>query len=416
MCLPMRVSGRPAAAAPRARDAAAAAGPAAASWRGSGGSGGSAGSSGGAGPAGSGGGAAGTGATAGSSATGRNDGQRRSGRNDGCRRNWWRKRYRRERRLDGPRRNGRQRRNERRRPARPAAPEWRHRRHAGIAGQAAAGAGGDRRQRRHGRDAGTSGNAGRGGTRHRPWWHRPAGAAAAAIRARATRVAKSFVTPTDNRVHCYWARSNSQTWSEASQSCMQQNGHLVTILSAEENAFVVSMAQFSTSFSDTWIGATDGKAGGDRTGPGTYRWVTNETWGFTSWAQGQPDGFCDPCSAGQTCTCDHRATLVSDGTWTDMWADNTARRSAKRRRTFRASARDARALVVTRTIGQSSSARGAARQESDAGRAPTRSSDDPGMGADREQLQPRLEHRTAGSDRSPATPTGTLLSGLVSSN
>ena len=124
-------------------------------------------------------------------------------------------------------------------------------------------------------------------------------------------------------MHCYWARSSSQTWSEASQSCMLQNGHLVTILSAEENAFVVSIAQFSTRSSDTWIGATDGKAGGDCTGAGTYRWVTNETWGFTSWAQGQPDGFCDPCSAGQTCTCDHRATLVSDGTWTDLWADNS---------------------------------------------------------------------------------------------
>ena len=134
---------------------------------------------------------------------------------------------------------------------------------------------------------------------------------------------RSFVTPTDNRVHCYWPRSSSQTWSEASQSCMLQNGHLVTILSAEENAFVVSMAQFSTSFMDTWIGATDGKAGGDRTGAGTYRWVTNEPWGYTNWAPDQPDGFCDPCSAGQTCTCDHRATLVNDGTWTDRWADNT---------------------------------------------------------------------------------------------
>ena len=118
------------------------------------------------------------------------------------------------------------------------------------------------------------------------------------------------MTPTDGRTHCYWPRSSSQTWSEAQQSCTLQNGHLVTILSAEENAFVVSVAQFSSSFNDTWIGATDGKAGGDKNGPGTYKWVTNETWGYSSWEQGQPDGFCDPCSAGQSCTCDHRAVLV----------------------------------------------------------------------------------------------------------
>jgi hypothetical protein len=134
---------------------------------------------------------------------------------------------------------------------------------------------------------------------------------------------KSFVTPTDGLAHCYWPRSTAQTWSQAQQSCMMQNGHLVTITSAEENAFVVSIAQFSSSFNDTWIGATDDKAGSDKTGPGTYRWVTSEAWTYSNWEQGQPDGFCDPCSFGQTCTCDHRAVLASDGTWNDRWQDNT---------------------------------------------------------------------------------------------
>ena len=104
---------------------------------------------------------------------------------------------------------------------------------------------------------------------------------------------------------------------------MLQDGHLVTILSAEENAFVVSIAQFSASFSDVWIGATDGRSGTDRTGAGTYRWVSNETWSYSHWEQGQPDGYCDPCSTGQPCTCDHRAVLSSDGTWNDRWQDNT---------------------------------------------------------------------------------------------
>ncbi|HMF41844.1 MAG TPA: C-type lectin domain-containing protein, partial [Polyangia bacterium] len=134
--------------------------------------------------------------------------------------------------------------------------------------------------------------------------------------------AKAFTPPNDTRVHCYWTHSNSQTWSQSQQACMLQQGHLVTILSPEENDFVVSVAQFSSAFSDTWIGATDDKTGSDRSGPGTYRWVTNETWSYSNWQQGQPDGFCDPCSAGQTCTCDHRGVLASDGTWNDRWQDN----------------------------------------------------------------------------------------------
>jgi hypothetical protein len=157
--------------------------------------------------------------------------------------------------------------------------------------------------------AGRGGTGGRGGSGGNPCAGYPT-------------AAKAFVTPTDGRTHCYWPRSTSQTWSEAQQSCTLQNGHLATILSAEENAFVVSVAQFSSSFNDTWIGATDGKAGGDKNGPGTYKWVTNEPWSYNSWDLGQPDGFCDPCSMGQTCTCDHRAVLSSDGTWNDRWQDN----------------------------------------------------------------------------------------------
>jgi len=157
--------------------------------------------------------------------------------------------------------------------------------------------------------AGRGGTGGRGGSSGNPCTGYPANA-------------KAFVTPTDNRTHCYWPRFSSQTWSEAQQSCTLQNGYLVTILSAEENAFVVSVAQFSGTFDDTWIGATDGKLGSDKSGAGTYKWISNEAWGYSNWEQGQPDGFCDPCSLGQTCTCDHRAVLSNNGTWNDRWQDN----------------------------------------------------------------------------------------------
>ena len=89
-------------------------------------------------------------------------------------------------------------------------------------------------------------------------------------------------------------------------------------------AFVVGIAQFSGSFNDVWIGGRDGKPGSDTTGPGTYSWVTNEPWSYSNWGQGEPDGFCDPCTGGQSCTCDHWATLVNNGTWSDRWSE-TAR-------------------------------------------------------------------------------------------
>jgi hypothetical protein len=178
-----------------------------------------------------------------------------------------------------------------------------------IGGRGGFGFGGFGGSGARGGQGGRGGAAGRGGTGGNPCATYPSGA-------------KAFVTPTDGRTHCYWARSSSQTWSEAQQSCTLQNGHLATILSAEENAFVVSIAQFSSNFADTWIGATDGKAGGDKSGAGTYRWVTNETWSYSNWEQDQPDGYCDPCSGPMTCTCDHRAVLSSDGTWNDRWQDN----------------------------------------------------------------------------------------------
>jgi hypothetical protein len=138
--------------------------------------------------------------------------------------------------------------------------------------------------------------------------------------------ARAFITPTDNRVHCYWPHANMVTWMQARQMCMNEGGHLVTILSDAENLFVVSIATFSPMYSDTWIGATDSKGGSDQTGPGTYTWVTGEVWNYDAWNGTEPDGACDPCSGGGPggCTCDHRGTLVSDATWMDRW-DGTAR-------------------------------------------------------------------------------------------
>jgi hypothetical protein len=137
--------------------------------------------------------------------------------------------------------------------------------------------------------------------------------------------AQSFVTPPDERNHCYWFHAERMTWPAARMLCQKEMGDLVTIRSAAENDFVLGVARFTGSPPEIWLGGTDDRPGSNTMGAGTYHWVTNEAWSYTRWnttPPAQPDGYCDPCSNGQACTCDHRATLAMDGSWFDFWQDN----------------------------------------------------------------------------------------------
>lgn len=140
--------------------------------------------------------------------------------------------------------------------------------------------------------------------------------------------AVAFVPPTDDRTHCYWFRSELRDWDEAQESCRAEPGaDLVTILSRAENDFVRALAKFTGSYPQVWIGATDGLPASNDKGPGTYKWVVaGEAWTtYTNWNQSapqQPDGYCDPCDSDRACSCDHRGTMATDGTWFDFWEKN----------------------------------------------------------------------------------------------
>ena len=97
--------------------------------------------------------------------------------------------------------------------------------------------------------------------------------------------------------HCYQAvLAPGVSWDDAQAECVARGGHLVTITSEEENAFVFSLVDGDSSFwyvdalnngLGPWLGAyqPDGSAEPD----GGWRWVTDEPFVYTHWEPGQPD-------------------------------------------------------------------------------------------------------------------------------
>jgi hypothetical protein len=113
--------------------------------------------------------------------------------------------------------------------------------------------------------------------------------------------------------------TETTVWQAAEATCRAEGGHLVTLHSAAENAFVADLIAPLVSGDDrVSIGATDGKAENDNGGSGPFRWVTGEPFTYTRWDGVEPDGYCDDCS-GDPCHCDHRGAISASGAWSDRW-------------------------------------------------------------------------------------------------
>ncbi len=84
------------------------------------------------------------------------------------------------------------------------------------------------------------------------------------------------------------------TWTDARDIALSRGGHLATITSAAENSFVFSSLASNPSLWDSspspmadgpYLGGFHSGAAGE-----TWQWVTGETWDFTAWAPGEPNG------------------------------------------------------------------------------------------------------------------------------
>ena len=90
------------------------------------------------------------------------------------------------------------------------------------------------------------------------------------------------------------------TFDEAIEFCEELGGHLATIGSAQENAWVHSVMQGS----DMWLGGTDLETEGE------FKWITGEPFEYSNWAPGEPNNVGE---GGQ-----HYAQMYLYGTWNDV--------------------------------------------------------------------------------------------------
>lgn len=92
--------------------------------------------------------------------------------------------------------------------------------------------------------------------------------------------------------HYYEPVAQSINWAGASAAAALRGGYLVTLTSAEENAYVHGLVQNDAAlwFNDAagpWIGAF--QPDGSPEPAGGWSWVSGEPWGYTNWWPSQPD-------------------------------------------------------------------------------------------------------------------------------
>ena len=94
---------------------------------------------------------------------------------------------------------------------------------------------------------------------------------------RTTPALTGFTSQNNYNGHSYYRSTGSATWTTARQNCINMSGHLVTITTSAENSFIYNL------WPSGWIGLTD------EVTEGTWRWVTGETYSYSSWNSGEPN-------------------------------------------------------------------------------------------------------------------------------
>jgi hypothetical protein len=85
----------------------------------------------------------------------------------------------------------------------------------------------------------------------------------------------------------YFVHPRPQYWDDARDTCARLGGHLATLTSADELAFVLNRAMIPGLYGETnfWLGATD------RAQEGRFAWITGEPFAFQAFHPGEPDNL-----------------------------------------------------------------------------------------------------------------------------
>lgn len=107
--------------------------------------------------------------------------------------------------------------------------------------------------------------------------------------AAATAAPVQWSTAVGGNGHWYEAISSALSWDDAKAAAEARGGHLATLTSAAENAFVAGLVPDNGSGNERpfWLGGF--QVAGSVEPFGGWQWVTGEAWGFTNWAGGEPN-------------------------------------------------------------------------------------------------------------------------------
>jgi C-type mannose receptor len=98
---------------------------------------------------------------------------------------------------------------------------------------------------------------------------------------------------------CYQFVGELVSWPVAEQRCVDAGGHLASVESFEENAFLdgwpAELGLAAGSGVGIWLGGTDAVVDGN------FQWSSNSPMGFTNWAPNQPDNGPDANGVGVDC-------------------------------------------------------------------------------------------------------------------
>ena len=75
--------------------------------------------------------------------------------------------------------------------------------------------------------------------------------------------------------------NSNYNWDTAKQYAESKGGHLLTITSAEEQAFIEN----ENSVGNIWLGASDAEQ------EGVWKWITGESFNYSKWASGEPNDY-----------------------------------------------------------------------------------------------------------------------------